>query len=80
MALQKTIQTSYQVPAEYWKIVDLPATFKIVGYVNREARLAGANALGEFEYLISEDTLNQIKTLLYNEVKTKEEFLEATNI
>lgn len=74
MALLKQIETSYQVPAEYWKIMDCPTSFVIRGYYNQEAREAEANTLGEFEYEIPEEILSQFKTALYNHLKTLPEW------
>lgn len=80
MALRKQIETSYNVPAEYWKIMDLPTTFIIKGYYNQEARRAGANTLGESEYEIPEEILNNFKTELYNYLKTLPEWDGAESI
>lgn len=80
MALQKQILTSYQVPAEYWKIMDCPTKFVIKGYYNRQAREAEANTLGEFEYEIPLEILDSFKRELYQYLKTLPEWEEAQDI
>lgn len=89
MALLKSIQTDYFVPALYWNIGAVQEDFKgkgtevtFYGYASKEARDGGAQPLsaGKVQISGSEYVAGADRAQLYAIIKQKPEFEGATDI
>ena len=88
MALNKSIETSFGIAAEYWKIDEIKMSPKtdtlitISGYANEASRLAGKSVLETRSFTVPYGEFN--KTPAYNvayaELKKLTEFIDALDI
>lgn len=83
MALIKSIQTDYMIPAEYWHIGAVQEDFKgkgtevtFYGYASKAARDAGAQPMSAGKVQISGDeyVAGADRAALYQIIKQKPEF------
>lgn len=88
MALIKSIQTEFQVPAEYWHIGAVQEDFKgkgtevtFYGYANKEARDAGAQPMsaGKVQIAGEEYVAGADRAALYAIIKQRPEFESAVD-
>lgn len=89
MALLKSIQTDFGIPAEYWNIGAVQEDFKgrgtevtFYGYASEQARLDGAQPLsaGKVQLTGEEYIAGADRTLLYAAIKQKPEFEGSQDI
>jgi hypothetical protein len=86
MALLKTVDTDYGIPAEYWNIGAVQEDFKgkgtevtFYGYASKEARDAGKQPLsaGKVQIAGDEYVAGADRSALYAIIKLKPEFENA---
>ena len=89
MALLKSIQTDYGIPAHYWNIGAVQEDFKgqgtevtFYGYASKEARDGGAQPLsaGKVQISGSEYVAGADRAQLYAIIKQKPEFEGAEDV
>ena len=88
MALIKSIQTDYHIPAEYWHIGAVAEDFKgkgtevtFYGYANKAAREAGAQPMsaGKVQIAGDEYVAGADRAALYAIIKQRPEFEGAVD-
>jgi hypothetical protein len=88
MALIKSIDTDYGIPASYWNIGAVQEDFKgkgteitFYGYASQEAREAGKQPLsaGKIQIAGNEYVAGADRAALYEIIKQKPEFYFATD-
>jgi glutathione peroxidase-family protein len=89
MALSKSIQTEYQVPATYWNIGWVQEDFKnksvevlVYGYASKEARDANAQHMHSIRFGLQGDqyVAGQDRAALYATLKQQADFTDATDV
>ena len=89
MALLKTVDTDFGIPAEYWNIGAVQEDFKgkgtevtFYGYASKEARDSGKQPLSAGKAQISGDDYiaGADRAALYAIIKQRPEFMGATDV
>lgn len=88
MALIKSIETDFGIPANYWSIGIVNEDFKnksievtIYGYANEKARQEGKQPLsaGKVQIASDEYVVGADRSTLYSIIKQRPEFIDSQN-
>ena len=86
MALSKSIDTDIGAPAVYWRLpradfnlIEHTAWYVLSGYVSKEARDTGKNAILDksFSFPLAVAPESVTRAVLYADAKAREEFTDA---
>jgi hypothetical protein len=85
MALQKTIQTKFKIPATYWRIIKITEDFSnyrskvyLGGYIDQDNRRLNAEPLEVKLFIFNE--MDVIRPEAYDLIKGTSEFYDAIDI
>jgi len=92
MALQKSINTSFGIPATYWKVGQAKVDFhnktcsvRVLGFVNAQARTDLMQSISSKDYQFNGDAFTfdveqKLITQIYAKVKAIEEWTQAIDV
>ena len=74
MALSKSIETEGGVNATYWRIANRYNSVSVAGYLNQRTRREDGESLDMANIHLPVEIRDEIKTIIYNYLKTTPEF------